>query len=116
MSIEPAAAASTELAARVRELEEALRRQAVLREVMEALAAEPDLDTLFQLVLARITDAMHADRASLFLLDPVRGDLWTRIAAGNQMQEIRLPLGQGIAGHVAATGETVSIPDAYQDP
>jgi adenylate cyclase len=116
MSIEPAAAAPAELAARVRQLEEALRRQAVLREVMEALAAEPDLDTLFQLVLARITDAMQADRASFFLLDDARGDLWTRVVAGDQMREIRLPLGQGIAGHVAATGETVNIPDAYQDP
>jgi adenylate cyclase len=116
MSIEPAAAAPAELAARVRQLEEALRRQAVLREVMEALAAEPDLDTLFQLVLARITEAMQADRASLFLLDDARGDLWTRVVAGDQMREIRLPLGQGIAGHVAATGETVNIPDAYQDP
>src|SRR5205823_228952 len=65
---------------------------------------------------ARITDAMQADRASLFLLDATRGDLWTRVAEGDQMREIRLPLGQGIAGHVAATGETVNIPDAYQDP
>ncbi|HLH24189.1 MAG TPA: GAF domain-containing protein [Chloroflexota bacterium] len=116
MSIEPAAAAPADLAARVRQLEEALRRQAVLREVMEALAAEPDLDTLIQLVLARITDAMRADRASLFLLDPTRGDLWTRIVDGDQIREIRLPLGQGIAGHVAASGDTVNIPDAYQDP
>ena len=91
MSIEPAAAAAADLAARVRQLEEALRRQAVLREVMEALAAEPDLDTLFQLVIARITAAMQADRASFFLLDAARGDLWTRIADGEQMREIRLP-------------------------
>src|SRR5690349_1696310 len=116
MSIEPAAAAAADLAARVRQLEEALRRQAVLRAVMEALAAEPDLDTLFQLVIARITNAMQADRASFFLFDAARGDLWTRIADGEQMREIRLPMGQGIAGHVAATGATVNIPDAYQDP
>src|SRR5581483_9499860 len=116
MSIEPPTAAPADLAARVRQLEEALRRQAVLREVMEALAAEPDLDTLFQLVLARITDAMQADRASLFLIDVARGDLWTRITEGDQIREIRLPLGQGIAGHVAATGDTVNIPDAYEDP
>src|SRR4051794_3103855 len=116
MSIEPAAAAAADLAARVRQLEEALCRQAVLREVMEALAAEPDLDTLFQLVIARITAAMQADRASFFLLDASRGDLWTRIADGEQMREIRLPPGQGIAGYVAATGATVNIPDAYEDP
>jgi adenylate cyclase len=31
-------------------------------------------------------------------------------------KEIRLPLGQGIAGAVGATGEIINIPDAYQDP
>ena len=116
MSIEPAVTLPAEATERLRRLEEELRRQAVLREVMEALAAEPDLDTLFRLVIARITDVMQADRASIFIIDAARGDLWTRVAEGDAMREIRLPLGQGIAGHVAASGETVNIPDAYEDP
>src|SRR5688572_13087713 len=116
MSIEPAATLPTDLTERLHRLEEEVRRQAVLREVMEALAAEPDLDTLFRLVIARITDVMQADRASIFIIDAARGDLWTRVAEGESMREIRLPLGQGIAGHVAASGETVNIPDAYEDP
>ena len=31
------------------------------------------------------------------------------------MREIRLPLGEGIAGYVGATGETINLPDAYED-
>jgi adenylate cyclase len=116
MSIEPAATLPTEVTERLHRLEEEVRRQAVLREVMEVLAAEPELDTLFRLVIARITDVMQADRASIFIIDAARGDLWTRVAEGESMREIRLPLGQGIAGHVAAIGETVNIPDAYEDP
>ena len=35
---------------------------------------------------------------------------------GGGGDEIRLPLGQGIVGHVGSTGERLNIPDAYQDP
>src|ERR687887_427948 len=30
--------------------------------------------------------------------------------------ERRLPIGRGLAGHSAATGETINVPDAYADP
>jgi sigma-B regulation protein RsbU (phosphoserine phosphatase) len=35
---------------------------------------------------------------------------------GNQQVTIRLPFGRGIAGYVAASGDTLNIPDAYLDP
>ncbi|HWP29960.1 MAG TPA: GAF domain-containing protein [Chloroflexota bacterium] len=115
MSIESAATGPPSLEARLRQVEEALRRQAVLREVMEALAAELDLDSLFQLIVARVTEVLDADRASIYVLDPHGGELFTRVREATGVREIRLPLGEGIAGHVAATGETVNIPDAYED-
>ena len=46
-------------------------------------------------------------------------ELWTRVAKGLDglsRVTIRLPLGKGIAGYVAATGDTINIPDAYLDP
>ena len=42
--------------------------------------------------------------------------LYTSRVAEGTSQEIRLPLGQGIVGHVGSTGERLNIPDAYQDP
>src|SRR4051794_6330831 len=115
MSIEPPAAPPIPAADSLQQLEAALRRQAILREVLEALASEPDLDALLRLVVGHITQAMDADRSSLFLLDVAHDQLWSRVAEGSGMKEIRLPLGEGIAGHVGATGETINLPDAYED-
>jgi adenylate cyclase len=115
MSIEPPTAPPVPAADYLQQLEAALRRQAILREVLEALASEPDLDALLRLVVGHITRAIDADRSSLFLLDAARGQLWSRVAEGSGMKEIRLPLGAGIAGHVGATGETINLPDAYED-
>jgi HD-GYP domain-containing protein (c-di-GMP phosphodiesterase class II) len=60
---------------------------------------------------------VHADRCSIWIVDRERGEIWTKIAHGlTQEQKIRIPIGIGIAGQVAATGEIINIPDAYADP
>lgn len=58
-----------------------------------------------------------ADRGTLYLIDESKDELWSKVAQGrNNMVEIRLPIGRGLAGYVAKTGETVNIADAYKDP
>jgi sigma-B regulation protein RsbU (phosphoserine phosphatase) len=49
-------------------------------------------------------------------VDEKREEIWSLIAHGIEQREIRLPLGRGIAGHVAKSGEILNIPDAYSDP
>ncbi len=88
----------------------------ILLEVIKAISAETDFDRLLQLIMEGTTEAMEADRSSLFILDSGRGELWSRIAMGLQHQEIRFKSHLGIAGHVATTGERLNIPDAYDDP
>lgn len=83
-------------------------------EVSRAMAGERDLDRLLALILGAVRDLARAERASLFIVDHERGELWTRIA--QQAGEIRLPLGSGLAGTVATTGMPINIPDAYADP
>ncbi len=82
--------------------------------VCRALGSERDLDRLLELILREATALVTADRASLFLVDEGRKELWTRIAQG--AGEIRLPLGSGIAGSVAATAQVINIPEAHADP
>ncbi|MBA3707814.1 MAG: SpoIIE family protein phosphatase [Planctomycetes bacterium] len=82
--------------------------------VSRAMGSERDLDRLLDLILRSVTDLVHADRATLFLVDVERQELWSRIAHG--AQEIRLPMGSGIAGAVASSGTPVNIPAAYDDP
>ena len=57
---------------------------------------------------------LQCDRATIFTLDNVTQELVLSVAEG--ASNIRVPLGQGIAGTVAATGETINITDAYSDP
>jgi putative ABC transport system ATP-binding protein len=59
-----------------------------------------------------------AERASLFLVDESRKELWLRVVQeeGDRPVEFRTPLDAGIAGRVATTGESLRIDDAYQHP
>ena len=110
---------SAPLQARIDELEAQLARSErsvqALREVGLALGSTLDLDQLLELILRKITDLLEGDRATLYLLDEQRGKLLSRIMVGNEARSIELPIGEGIAGHVAKVGRTVRIKDAYRD-
>ena len=105
---------------RVEELEAALAREtrigAALRDVGLALGTTLDLDQLLELILGKVTDALEADRATLYLLDEAKDELVSRIAQGEEVRSMRLKVGQGIAGQVARTGKAIHVKDAYKDP
>jgi signal transduction histidine kinase len=98
----------------------ALRREQrisrALREVGVALGATLDLDELLELILDKLTELLEADRATLYLLDEVNGELVSRVVAGGEVRSIRMKVGHGVAGLVAKTGEPIRIEDAYRDP
>jgi putative ABC transport system ATP-binding protein len=60
----------------------------------------------------------RAERASLYLVDRERGELWLRVAQeeGGRPVDVRMPIGTGIAGRVARSGVAERIADAYADP
>src|SRR4051812_48490148 len=71
---------------------------------------EVNLDELLRSLVDRVARSMQADRGTLYLLDPSRGELFSRAAHLPELKQIRLKLGQGVAGHVAQTGEPINIP------
>lgn len=81
----------------------------------KALSSTLKLDELLVLIMQEITRLMDADRSTLFLVDNERHEIWSKIALKAEVKEIRQKLGKGISGHVALTGETINIPDAYND-
>src|SRR5512137_659284 len=85
-----------------------------LLEVARAMTAERRLLTLLGTINDAAAGVAEADRCSIFVVDRDRGELWTPVAHGTG--EIRIALGAGIAGAVAATGAAIRIPDAYADP
>ena len=91
------------------------RQLSAVRRVGELLASSIGLDSVFKSIIPQVSILMEADRSSLLLFDAEAQELWSQVLQGAETLVIRLPLGQGIAGWVAQTGEQVNIPDAYED-
>lgn len=95
--------------------------EARLRRLFEVgllITSSLDLDEVLTRAMDLSRQVMEADACSLMLLDEEAGELVFRIAlseVGEQIYERRLPVGQGVAGWVAANREPALIPDAYAD-
>jgi adenylate cyclase len=76
------------------------------------------LDYVLEAFTDKIGSLLSAERASLFLVDEARGELWSKVARDvhGEMIEIRIPRTAGVAGSVFTSGTTENIPDAYADP
>jgi len=103
----------------VASLEASLRREqkkmSLVQDVGRALSGGLDLDQLLVVIMEKITQLMDADRATLYLLSESGTELWSKVVQGGEVVEIRLKVGEGIAGWVAKSGDLVNIPDAYVD-
>lgn len=100
----------------VTELQDRIKRQEHLLHASYALHSTLDLDELLNVILDAARRGVHAERGTVFLLSEDGTEIWSRVLQGDENLTIRLPVGQGIAGTVAATGETINIVDAHDDP
>jgi K+-sensing histidine kinase KdpD len=87
-----------------------------LIEASKIINSTLDLDKLLGLILDSAAQSIEADRGTLYLVDDIKKELWSKVLQGANMDEIRLPIGKGLSGYVADTGETIIIPDTYADP
>ena len=83
--------------------------------IVSDVTAEIDLSALLKRVMEEATRMLNADRATLFLNDEKTNELFSRVAMGEGIGEIRLPNTAGIAGSVFTSGKTMNIPYAYAD-
>ena len=110
------AASALEQAQMVERLEQARREELDLLAITEAISTELHLDTLLARIVAATTQLLDAERSTLFVYDPGTDELWSKVAEGTEEKQIRMPANAGIAGAAFASGEVLSIPDAYADP
>lgn len=90
---------------------EHLRR---VQSVTDAALANLGVDDLLDELLERVRDALSADTAAILLMDTMRGELVARAAKGIEEeveQGIKIPVGRGFAGTIAATGRPLAIPE-----
>jgi serine phosphatase RsbU (regulator of sigma subunit)/CRP-like cAMP-binding protein len=91
-------------------------KMAILLDVATALSQTLDLENLINKIIEKVSEILNTERSSLFLLDHETGELWSKVAQGAEVSEIRFPSSTGLAGYVASTGEVLNIEDAYRDP
>lgn len=84
-------------------------------ELVSDINSEFDLSRLLRRAVTEITQMLGAERATIFLHDAGTGTLFSRVATGDDISEIRFPAALGIAGAVFTSGQTMNIPHAYAD-
>ena len=92
------------------------RKLAILLDVAKALASQVRLDDLLATIISKTAEVLDAERATLFLYDRARDELWSKTADHLEIEEIRFSGRCGYCRDVARTRTVENIVDAYADP
>jgi len=99
----------------IEEIERIRIKEMDFLELVSDINSEFDLTKLLQRAVAETTRMLGAERATVFLFDAATQTLFSRVATGGDVSEIRFPSNLGIAGAVFTSGTTMNIPYAYAD-
>jgi Nif-specific regulatory protein len=101
---------------RQRHVSEGELKHELLSDLGAMIAREVELDELLTTFGLRVAQAMRADRATLWLLDAATGELRSRVANLPELdEELRVPIGHGVAGYAAQNNIVVNVRDAASD-
>jgi diguanylate cyclase (GGDEF)-like protein len=91
----------------------------VFHDVARALTSSLELEEILGAIMNKMAQFFGPERWSLLMVDEVSGELYYAIAVGENAESLkglRVPLGEGVAGWVAATGNPLIVPDVALDP
>lgn len=114
----PGGAGAPELEAGI-DLLRKLEEYETLLGISHALSSTLDLSRVLDLALVQAEAICSAETSSIWELDEARGELFFRVvrgAAARKIRDLRVPVGEGIAGSVAATGRAEVVNDVFGDP
>jgi diguanylate cyclase (GGDEF)-like protein len=86
----------------------------MFHEVASALTSNLDLDSLLRTIMAQMEDFFGPEQWSLLMVDEEKQELYYELSAGidkETLHDVRLRMGEGIAGYVAASGKPLVVPD-----
>jgi len=81
----------------------------------ELVNSNIDLREALKNIVNVAVELTNADRGTLYLVDNNKKEIWSMIAMGAGTFEIRLKIGEGLAGYCAQTGETINIKNVKSD-
>jgi len=91
----------------------------VFHQLARSLASSFDLDTILRTILEHMERMIDADLWTLLMLDEERQELYYALAAGGEeeaLRDLRVKVGEGVAGWVVEHGETLIVPESEDDP
>jgi diguanylate cyclase (GGDEF)-like protein len=91
----------------------------IFQGVAKALTSSLDLDSILQTIMEKMAEYFRPDTWSLLMVDEGKDELYFAIAVGpvaEALKNVRLKVGEGIAGWVAKHGERLIVPDVLTDP
>jgi HD-GYP domain-containing protein (c-di-GMP phosphodiesterase class II) len=98
---------------------EEIRRLEALSSAGAMVGSTLEIKRLLKVVMELAARTLRAEASSILLKDKATGDLLFDVATGeaaDRMKTIRVPRGQGIAGAVAESGQSLLVPDCSKDP
>lgn len=100
-------------------LADRLREAVVLASSVGTIAAPVSHARLLEMIVQTAAHVINARAAALFLIDYESQSLTFEVALGSkghEVKKLRVPLGHGIAGLVAVSGQPMAISDAKSNP
>ena len=91
----------------------------VFHDVARALTSSLELEEILGAIMNKMAQFFGPERWSLLMVDEASGELYYAIAVGENAESLkglRVPLGEGVAGWVASTGNPLVVPDVALDP
>ncbi len=91
----------------------------VFHQLTRSLTSSFDLDTILRTILEHMERIVEAELWTMLLLDDATQELHYAIAAGGEqaaLRDLRVKVGEGVAGWVVQHGETLIVPEAEHDP
>lgn len=73
------------------------------------------IDDILKNIVTVACDLTNADRGTLYFVDKEKNELWSKVAMGSEFREIKLKVGEGIAGWVAQSGEILNLENVRED-
>ena len=91
----------------------------VFHRLARSLTSSFDLDTILRTILDHMERIIDAELWTLLMLDEKKQELYYAIAGGGEetaLRELRVKVGEGVAGWVAQHGEALIVPETVNDP
>ena len=91
----------------------------VFHQLARSLTSSFDLDSILRTIIDHMESFIEADMWTLLMLNEEREELYYAIAAGGEetsLQDLRVKVGEGVAGWVVQHGETLIVPETDNDP